>query len=474
MNPHPLQKLVGNHKNGSSQGICSICSANEYVIGAALHRASLSDAYVLIESTANQVDQFGGYTGMKPADFRNFVHGIAEKQCFPLERVLLGGDHLGPLTWKSELNEDAMLNADELVRQYASAGFTKIHLDTSMHLGEDRKDRPLDPLVMAQRAARLCQVAEESCRAVEESVRGAEESGRGAEKSCQAAEESVHGAEASGRVAEASGRVASKGSPVYVIGSEVPIPGGNHEEDEDLQITRAEDFNKTVEIFEKVFREKGLASAWERVIAVVVQPGVEFGDESVHAYDGNKARTLCEQLKKYPRLVFEGHSTDYQTPSCLRQMVEDGIVILKVGPQLTFALREALFSLNLMEMALFSGTGQIEPSRFMNILEEAMLRNPDNWKNHYHGSEAKQKFARKYSFSDRCRYYLPDPVVQASLQRLLANLRSIPIPLSLVSQFMPIQYGKIRNGNLLNDPEAMLTDSIVNVLDAYYSACGLQ
>jgi D-tagatose-1,6-bisphosphate aldolase subunit GatZ/KbaZ len=460
MNPHPLQKLVGDHKNGSSQGICSICSANEYVIGAALHRASLSDAYVLIESTANQVDQFGGYTGMKPADFRNFVHGIAEKQCFPLERVLLGGDHLGPLTWKSELNEDAMLNAEELVRQYASAGFSKIHLDTSMHLGENRKDRPLDPLVMAQRAARLCQVAEESWRAAEESVRGAEESVRGAEEPVRGVDE--------------SGRVASKGSPVYVIGSEVPIPGGNHEEEEDLQITKPEDFNKTVEVFEQVFHEKGLSSAWERVIAVVVQPGVEFGDESVHAYDRNKARNLSAQLKKYPRLVFEGHSTDYQTPSCLRQMVEDGIAILKVGPQLTFALREALFSLNLMEMALFSGTGQVEPSRFMNILEEAMLRNPDYWKNHYHGSEAKQKFARKYSFSDRCRYYLPDPVVQASLQRLLANLRSIPIPLSLISQFMRIQYGKIRNGNLLNDPEAMLTDSIVNVLDAYYSACGLQ
>lgn len=432
MNPHPLQKLVSDFKNGSKQGICSVCSANEYVIGAALTRASMSDAYILIESTANQVDQFGGYTGMKPADFRSFVHGIAEKLCFPLERVLLGGDHLGPLTWKSEQNEDAMLNAEELVRQYVSAGFTKIHLDTSMHLGEDRKDRPLDPLVMAERAARLCQVAEESCQ------------------------------------------VFSKGNPVYVIGSEVPIPGGNHEDDEDLQITKPEDFNNTVEIFEQVFREKGLTSAWERVIAVVVQPGVEFGDESVHAYDRNKARTLCEPLKTYQRLVFEGHSTDYQTPSCLRQMVEDGIAILKVGPQLTFALREALFSLNLMEMALLRGTGQVEPSRFMNILEEAMLRNPDNWKNHYHGSEAKQKFARKYSFSDRCRYYLPDPVVQASMQRLLANLRSIPIPLSLVSQFMPIQYGKIRNGNLLNNPEAMLTDSVVNVLDAYYSACGLQ
>ncbi len=460
MNPHPLQKLVRDHKNGSSKGICSVCSANEYVIGAALNRASLSDAYVLIESTANQVDQFGGYTGMKPADFMRFVHGIAEKHCFPLERVLLGGDHLGPLTWKSEQNEDAMLNAEELVRQYVSAGFSKIHLDTSMHLGEDRKDRPLDPLVMAQRAARLCQVAEESCQVAEESDRAMEES-------CQVAEESDP-------AMEESCQVFSIGRPVYVIGSEVPIPGGNHEDDEDLQITRAEDFNKTVEIFEKVFLEKGLASAWERVIAVVVQPGVEFGDESVHAYDRNKARTLCEQLNKYPRLVFEGHSTDYQTPSCLRQMVEDGIVILKVGPQLTFALREALFSLNLMEMALFSGTGQIEPSRFMNILEEAMLRNPDNWKNHYHGNEAKQKFARKYSFSDRCRYYFPDPAVQASLQRLLANLRSIPIPLSLVSQFMPIQYGKIRNGNLLNDPEAMLTDSIINVFDAYYSACGLQ
>ena len=464
MNLHPLQNLVHEHKNGMRKGICSVCSANEYVIEAAVSRAADAGTFVLIEATANQVDQFGGYTGMKPVHFRHFVHGIADRLHFPLERVILGGDHLGPLTWKSEPAEKAMRKAEELVRQYAAAGFTKIHLDTSMHLGDDPQDSPPDVHVVAERAARLCRVAESAarlCQAAESAAR-----------LCQA-EESASMQVVHNTNDAASGTLSSP-SIVYVVGSEVPVPGGSHEEEKGgIRVTRPEDFETTVDVFRKVFADRGLQSAWERVIAVVVQPGVEFGDETVHPYDRLEAADLCSALKRHPQLAFEGHSTDYQTASCLRQMVEDGILILKVGPQLTFALREALFALNLMEMALFSGNDQAEPSCFMKTLEEAMLRNPGNWEKHYHGGEAKKKFARKYSFSDRCRYYLPDPAVQASMKRLMSNLQQGSIPLSLISQFMPIQYGKIRNGLLANDPEALLKDSVVSVQDAYYAACGL-
>ena len=63
----------------------------------------------------------------------------------------------------------------------------------------------------------------------------------------------------------------------------------------------------------------GLEKAWNNVIAVVVQPGVEFGDESIHEYDRVAARDLSNALGKYPNLVFEGHSTDYQTREKLRR-----------------------------------------------------------------------------------------------------------------------------------------------------------
>lgn len=261
--------------------------------------------YVLIEATANQVNQYGGYTGMKPVDFSRFVYSIAEKVKFPDDKIILGGDHLGPLTWKGLPAEKAMEEAKELIRQFVYAGFTKIHIDTSMHLGDDDKAKKLETTVIAERGAVLAKAAEKAF-----------------EELAASNPHALH--------------------PVYVIGSEVPIPGGSQGEEEQLQVTSPDDFRETVNLFREEFYRNNLDSAWENVIAIVVQPGVEFGDDSIHEYDRNAAEELCKELKNYPSLVFEGHSTDYQTPEALKEMVEDGIAVLKVGPALTFALREAL------------------------------------------------------------------------------------------------------------------------------------
>ncbi|RCX14828.1 D-tagatose-1,6-bisphosphate aldolase subunit GatZ/KbaZ [Anaerobacterium chartisolvens] len=430
---HPLKELVAKQKQGIPEGIYSACSANEYVIEAAMERALKSGSYVLIEATANQVNQFGGYTGMKPADFKAFVYGIAGKVQFPEEKILLGGDHLGPLTWKNEQSVTAMEKSCELLKQYVSAGFTKIHIDTSMHLADDNINEKLDTHVIAERGAILCKVAEEAYAELLEKDKNALQ-------------------------------------PVYVVGSEVPIPGGSQEEEEGIQVTKVDDFEATVETFKQAFHKLGLYKAWDNVIAVVVQPGVEFGDETIHEYNREAAKDLCNALKKYPSLVFEGHSTDYQTPEGLKEMVEDGIAILKVGPALTFALREGLFALSMIEEELFRYNPDIHLSNLVNVFDEAMLQNPGNWKKHYHGSGVKIRFARKYSFSDRCRYYLPDPNVQSSIKRLVENLETAPIPLSLLSQYMPVQYIKVRSGNLSNDPVSLLKDRVVNCVDDYLYA----
>lgn len=430
---HPLKNLVLKQKQGIPAGIYSACSANEYVIEAAMERAMETGGLVLIEATANQVNQFGGYTGMKPEDFKAFVFKIAEKIHFPAEKLILGGDHLGPLTWKNEKSHTAMEKSCELLRQYVLAGFTKIHIDTSMHLADDNIAEKLDTGVIAERGAALCKVAE---AAYEELLK--------IDKNAL--------------------------QPVYVVGSEVPIPGGSQEEEEGIQVTKVSDFEATVETFRQEFYKLGLQKAWENVIAVVVQPGVEFGDETIHEYDRQAAKELCQALKKYPTLVFEGHSTDYQTPVALKEMVEDGIAILKVGPALTFALREGLFALSMIEEELFKYDPDIHLSNLINVFDEAMLQNPENWKKHYHGSGTKVRFARKYSFSDRCRYYLPDANVQNSVTRLLQNLKTVTIPFSLLSEYMPIQYRKVRNGVLANDPESLLKDRVVNCIDDYLYA----
>ncbi len=430
---HPLKELVAKQKQGIPVGIYSACSANEYVIEAAMERALTSDSYVLIEATANQVNQFGGYTNMKPVDFKVFVYDIAKKVNFPEKKIILGGDHLGPLTWKNENSKTAMEKSCELLKQYVLAGFTKIHIDTSMHLADDNIHEKLDTGVIAERGALLCKVAEEAYAELIKIDKNALQ-------------------------------------PVYVVGSEVPIPGGSQEEEEGIQVTKVCDFEATVETFQQAFYKLGLQKAWDNVIAVVVQPGVEFGDETIHEYNREAAKELCQALEKYPNLVFEGHSTDYQTKASLREMVEDGIAILKVGPALTFALREGLFALCLIEEEMFRYNPDTHLSNLINIFDEAMLQNPDNWNKHYHGNGIKLRLARKYSFSDRCRYYLPDSNVQNSIKRLLQNLGTVTIPLSLLSEYMPIQYSKVRSGNLHNDPISLLKDRVVNCIDDYLYA----
>ncbi len=427
---HPMKKIVAMQKQGTPAGIYSACSASDLVIEAAMERAGQDNDVVLIEATANQVNQYGGYTGMKPADFRDFVFSIADKTGFPRDKVILGGDHLGPLTWKGQPADTAMEEAKELVRQFVMAGFTKIHIDTSMHLGSDDPGKKLDTAVIAERGAVLAEVAEKAFSEL---------------KALEPA--ALH--------------------PVYVVGSEVPIPGGSQEEEEGIQVTKVTDFEETVEVFKNAFMKYGLSTAWDNVIAVVVQPGVEFGDESIHEYDRQAAKELCSALKKYPGLVFEGHSTDYQTAEAFREMVEDGIAILKVGPALTFALREGLFAMAHIENELFKGKDNVRLSGFIEVLEEAMLKNPDNWKKHYHGDESRLRLARKYSFSDRCRYYLPVPEVKEAVERMIQNLSTVKIPLTLLSQYMPVQYVKVRQGLLENKPVSLIKDRVVNCIDEY-------
>ncbi len=429
---HPLKRIVYLQDRDIPAGICSICSANRYVIEAAMDRALHRNAFLLVEATANQVNQYGGYTGMRPMDFRNFIADIAASNNFPQDMLILGGDHIGPLVWKDDTAAAAMAKSCELVRELINAGFTKIHVDTSMGLAGDGDKRPPSGII-AERAAIICKAAEDEFRAYK-----------------------VDHPDAA--------------APVYVIGSEVPVPGGSPEHEAGVSITSAGDFEETLASYKEAFENTGIGDCRDNVIAVVVQPGVEFGSDFILEYDHDAAANLVKSLRMHKGLVFEGHSTDYQRPGSLKRMVEDGIAILKVGPALTFALREALFALNMIEEKMFGSSGAISLSCFSAVLENAMLSRPAYWNNYYTGSKEQTALDRMFSFSDRCRYYLPSPEVSESVQRLVANLRTQKIPLTLLSQYMPIQYGRVRSHQLKNDPEALIRDKIGEVLENYYSA----
>lgn len=432
---HPMKDIVKRYKSGENVGIFSVCCSNQYVIEAAMQKLLNKNISLLVEATANQVDQFGGYTGMKPKEYVKYIYSIADKVGFPKERIILGGDHLGPLTWRTINPREAMENAKNLIREYVLAGFSKIHIDTSMPLNGDFENEIFDDSLIANRASVLCKVAEEAYLELKEKD-----------------DEAMH--------------------PVYIIGSEVPIPGGAQVEEEEAgpKVTSVEGFKNTVETFKKAFESFGVGDAWQYVIGVVVQPGVEFSSDYVWEYNREEAKDLIDELKNYPQLIFEAHSTDYQTPRALKEMVEDGFIILKVGPALTFGFREGIFALNHIENELLKYDENVELSNFIEVLDFSMIKNPKDWVHHYSGTGEKIKLERKYSLSDRARYYMPKDEVNFALEKLMNNLEGIEIPMTIISQFMHEQYKKVREGVLKPIAKELLKDRIGEYLDDYVYA----
>lgn len=418
-----MKDIISRHKAGEHIGICSVCSAHLLVIEAALRFDLHTNNKVLIEATSNQVNQFGGYTGMQPADFRDFVNKIAREVGFPSERIILGGDHLGPNCWQGEPAAEAMEKSVDLIKAYVAAGFSKIHLDASMSCADDPV--PLNPAVVAERAARLCLAAEET--ATDEQKRHL----------------------------------------TYVIGTEVPVPGGEASTIGSVHVTRAQDAATTLETHEAAFRNLGLNAALDRVIAIVVQPGVEFDHTQIIHYQPEAAKALSAWIESTP-MVYEAHSTDYQSRQAYRALVRDHYAILKVGPALTFALREAIFALAQMENELVAPESR---SRVMEVIDEVMLNEPGYWQKYYRPTWSQAMVDIHFSLSDRIRYYWPHPRIRQSVEKLMANLTETKLPLGLISQYMPVQFERLSLNELAAVPHDLILDKIQDVLRAYRYGC---
>lgn len=406
------------------RGIYAVCSAHPWVIEAAMLQALAHDTPLLLEATSNQVNQTGGYTGMTPQAFHDYVLDIADKVSFDPRRLILGGDHLGPNPWQHLDAVTAMKLACDMVRSYVAAGFTKIHLDASMRCADDPV--LLRDELMAQRAAVLCAAAENT-------------------------------------------RTELHLPPiVYVIGTEVPTPGGAAHSLEGLEVTGYDAIEQTLSVHKDAFYAAGLEAVWQSVIAVVVQPGVEFDHDSIIDYDPLKAQHLQQFLRAHPELVMEAHSSDYQNPQVYKDLVRDGFSILKVGPALTFALREVLYALAAIEAELIAPHQQ---SCLRETMDGIMITHPAHWQKYYHGDSHEQKLLRVYSYSDRIRYYWGYPEVQKSVDTLIANLTRTKIPETMLKSYCPSQYVAIRTANLSSSPKDMIIAGIQSVLQPYSEAC---
>ncbi|MCM2456442.1 D-tagatose-bisphosphate aldolase, class II, non-catalytic subunit [Rhizobium sp. CG4] len=419
MNTSTLTSLRSRRDRGETYGITSVCSAHPDVIRAALILGRDIDQPVLIEATCNQVNQDGGYTSMTPAKFRTFVEEIAGSVGFNTEGLILGGDHLGPNPWKHLSAADAMAKAKEMVAAYASAGFSKLHLDCSM--GCVGEPEALDDELVARRAAQLAAVAEDN----------------------------------------------SSFSPVYIVGTEVPVPGGASHAVDDLDVTDPAAARRTYDVHSRSFAEHGLEAAFQRVIGLVVQPGVEFGNANVVAYRPDQARNLSQSLTDMPNVVFEAHSTHYQTAEALSSLVGGGFAILKVGPGLTFALREALYGLDLIASELDG-----EAPMLKQTMENIMMGDHNHWAKYYSGTSSQQRLQRHFSYSDRIRYYWSQPAARQAVDVVRTRLGNRSLPETLISQYLTPLTAKVRSGDVVANFDGIKLAYVQATLRDYAKACG--
>jgi D-tagatose-1,6-bisphosphate aldolase subunit GatZ/KbaZ len=152
------------------------------------------------------------------------------------------------------------------------------------------------------------------------------------------------------RIAEGGRPKPAYDLPVYIIGTEVPIPGGAMEALDHLEVTTPGAAHRDRRDSSRGLSPRSdLQDAFARAIGVVVQPGVEFGNENVVVLrQPRAARRLSERPQANARnSSSRPHSTDYQPRSALsasgsRRLRRSS----RSGRGLTFALREALYGLD--------------------------------------------------------------------------------------------------------------------------------
>lgn len=412
-----IATLIDRNRSGEAVGLPSFCTANEHVLRTIMEYAGMHNLPAVIEATCNQVNQDGGYTGLTAADFADWMTLLASEYGVSQDTIILGGDHLGPNPWRHLAATDAMERAAILVRDYAAAGFRKIHLDASMACGGE--PTPSFELV-AERAARLCGIAEAHSPAPE--------------------------------------------NLIYVIGTEVPVPGGETEDIDELAVTTVDRLRKTINTHRDAFEREGLANVWPRIVSIVTQPGVDFSHTSIHRFKPADAAGLSAEITKVPGMTFEAHSTDYQPTDALAELVKKHFFFLKVGPELTFRMREAVFALAGIENLLVADGS----SNLIRIIDKAMDDDPSNWASYYQGDSAIVNHLRHYSYSDRIRYYWTVSDINVALEHLISNLEKTALPETIVSQYFPT-----RNfGNLVASPRELIADHIKLCVERYYGACG--
>ena len=179
-----------------------------------------------------------------------------------------------------------------------------------------------------------------------------------------------------------------------------------------------------------------------------------------------KAHPLRDAILTVNDLTFEAHSTDYQATEALTDLVKCHFFFLKVGPELTFRFREAVFALASIEEQLCPD----QPSQIRQTINAQMQTNPGYWQDYYGGTHQEIERLKIYSYSDRIRYYWANKDVSAALSRLLESLTTKDLPETMLSQsFMGLEFGAMPD-----DPSALIEQHIQRCVARYFEAAGFR
>ena len=389
----------------------SFCTANEEVIKIILLYCKIYNLPCLIECTSNQVNQFGGYIKKTPKEFSNLIFKIARTIKLNKKNIFLGGDHLGPLPWNNKNSNLAIKNSIELINNYISNKFCKIHIDTSVQC---KNDKVFNSQIKFDRTKKILKKI----------------------------------------------KLKKKSNIFYVVGSEVPISGSDKKKL--LKPTSIYTIKKDSNIFSELLFKK---SCKKKNFGLVIEVGMKYMDKYIQKPNlKNFLQKKNFSLKN--NFIYEAHSTDFQSINTLKKLVNNNFKFLKVGPELTYLYSRSLLLMQKIEKHFI----EKNKSNFNENLIQEMLKNNKYWINFYEKNNYNQFLNSKY---DRSRYYLGTKKVKNSIGKLRLNINNLNLT-KLIKKFTHTSSNTILKlkKNKLNNFEILNFIFISRSLAKYYRACG--
>jgi D-tagatose-1,6-bisphosphate aldolase subunit GatZ/KbaZ len=141
--------------------------------------------------------------------------------------------------------------------------------------------------------------------------------------------------------------------------------------------------------------------------------------------------------------------------------VASRFAILKVGPELTAAYREAVVAMACIEDRL----PITMKSNIMAVIAKVMDANPKYWQG-YITKDARMELMKIFGLSDRIRYYWPNAAIQNALKILHANIDGASGEIGLIAQFANLP--ELRALPLNHE---IIQARVGAVVDKYLSAC---